>query len=53
VDFVDAKEKEMVWRGVADGSIPEIPQSTKIDRIVGEAVKRMMKNYPPPPLKEK
>ena len=51
VDFVDAKEKEMVWRGVAEGSIPEIPQSVKIDEIVNKAVNEMMKNYPPPPPK--
>ena len=53
VDFVDAQEKEMVWRGVADGSIPEIPQTEKIERIVKQAVKEMMKNYPPPARDEK
>jgi len=52
VDFVDAQEKEMVWRGVADGSTPEIPQTEKIDKIVNQAVKEMMKNYPPPAQKK-
>jgi hypothetical protein len=53
VDFVDAEDKEMVWRGVAEGSIPEIPQSVKIDEIVNKAINEMMKNYPPPPPKDK
>lgn len=53
VDFVDAQQKEMVWRGVADGSIPEIPQTEKIDKIVNQAVKEMMKYYPPPARDEK
>jgi hypothetical protein len=48
VDFVDAQEKVMVWRGVADGSIPEIPQTEKIDKLVKQAVTEMMKYYPPP-----
>jgi hypothetical protein len=52
VDFVDAREKEMVWRGVAEGSLPDIPQTEKIEKIVNQAVKEMMKYYPPPPRKE-
>lgn len=52
VDFVDAHQKEMVWRGVADGSIPEIPQTEKIDRLVKQAVNEMMKYYPPPEREE-
>jgi hypothetical protein len=53
VDFVESQKKEMVWRGVADGSVPEIPQTEKIEKIVKQAVREMMKNYPPPPRKEK
>ena len=48
IDFVDAQDKAMVWRGIADGSIPETPQSVKLDEIVEKAINSMMENYPPP-----
>ena len=53
VDIVESKAKEMIWRGVAEGSLPDIPRSEQIEKIVNKAVKEMMKNYPPPPPKEK
>jgi hypothetical protein len=53
VDFVDAQDREMIWRGIADGSIPETPQSVKLDQIVEKAVDSMMKYYPPPPVDTK
>ncbi|UCF65414.1 MAG: DUF4136 domain-containing protein [bacterium] len=52
VDFIDAQEKQMIWRGVAEGSLPDIPRSEQIEKIVNKAVKKMMKNYPPPPRKK-
>jgi len=52
VDFIDAQEKQMIWRGVAEGSLPDIPRSEQIEKIVNKAVKAMMKNYPPPPRKK-
>jgi hypothetical protein len=48
IDFVDARDKTMVWRGIADGSIPETPQTVKLDEIVEKAINSMMENYPPP-----
>lgn len=48
IDFVDARDKAMVWRGVADGSIPETPQTVKLDEIVEKAINSMMEKYPPP-----
>jgi hypothetical protein len=51
VDIVESKAKEMIWRGVAEGSIPDIPRSDRIEQLVNKAVKEMMKNYPPPPRK--
>jgi hypothetical protein len=47
VDFVDAKSREMVWRGIAQSALPEIPRSEQIEKIVNEAVSGIMKNYPP------
>lgn len=48
IDFVDAKDKAMIWRGIADGSIPETPQTVRLDEIVEKAINSMMENYPPP-----
>jgi hypothetical protein len=53
VDFVESGAREMIWRGVAEGSIPEIPRSEQIEKLVNKAVKEMMKNYPPPLPKDK
>lgn len=52
VDMVESKAKEMIWRGVAEGSLPDIPRSDRIEQLVNKAVKEMMKNYPPPPPKK-
>jgi hypothetical protein len=38
----------MVWRGVGEGALPDVPRSDQIDKIVNKAVKEIMKKYPPP-----
>lgn len=48
LDFVDSKNKQMVWRGVGEGALPEVPRSEQIEKIINKAVKEIMKNYPPP-----
>ncbi len=44
LDFVDARRKEMVWRGVATAVVD--PGSRPED--VQEAVRRLLEKYPPP-----
>ncbi|MFQ5584602.1 MAG: DUF4136 domain-containing protein [Calditrichia bacterium] len=49
IDFVKAGDEEMIWRGVAQGTMPENPSPEKVDRIINEVVNRILKNYPPKP----
>ena len=44
LDFVDAKKKELVWRGTAHGVID--PQITR--EFIDETVAKILANYPPP-----
>jgi hypothetical protein len=47
IDFVDAKTKEMVWRGVASRVIdPGLTPQHK-EELINEAVAKIMKNFPP------
>lgn len=47
VDFVDAKTKQMVWRGIASRVLePDLAPQEK-ERLINEAVTEMMKNFPP------
>lgn len=52
LDFVDARSKQMIWRGAAEGVLPEIPRYEQIEKLVNSAVKSVMKYYPPPPGKK-
>lgn len=47
VDFVEAKTKQMVWRGIASRVLePDLVPQEK-ERLINEAVTEMMKNFPP------
>lgn len=47
VDFVEAKTKQMVWRGIASRVLePDLAPQEK-ERLINEAVTEMMKNFPP------
>lgn len=47
VDFVEAKTKQMVWRGIASRVLePDLAPEDK-ERLINEAVTEMMKNFPP------
>jgi hypothetical protein len=47
VDMADAKRKEVVWRGVATKEIDTQAKPEKRDKNIREAVKKVLKNYPP------
>ena len=49
LDFVDTKSKEMIWRGVAKAVVDNIDTAEKAEKIVNEAVRKILKNYPPNP----
>ena len=44
LDFVDAKKKELVWRGTASGVIDPGKTAEQIDGIIA----KLLDNYPPP-----
>lgn len=48
IDIVEAESKELIWRGVARGAVPEVPRSQQIEKVVNKAVNEILKNYPPP-----
>jgi hypothetical protein len=43
IDFVNAKKKELIWRGIATGVVDSNMTAEDIDRIVA----KIMENYPP------
>jgi hypothetical protein len=47
IDFVEAADDQMIWRGVAQGTLPENPSAEKRDQLIKEVVKQIMKQYPP------
>jgi len=47
LDMVRADEKEMIWRGAASRALPYNPNPDKIDKIINEAVEKILENYPP------
>lgn len=44
LDFVDAKKKELVWRGTASGVIDPGKTAEQIEEVIS----RMLANFPPP-----
>jgi len=45
IDMFDTRTKQAVWRGSAEGSIPDSP--AKVDKAVQSAVTRMFAKFPP------
>ena len=44
IDLYDAKQKVLVWRGIAQGTLSN--NGDKNQKLVGNAVKKMFKQYP-------
>jgi hypothetical protein len=47
IDLVDAKQKEMVWRGMASKALSSSPSPEKVDENVNKVVAKIFENYPP------
>ena len=47
IDMVDAKKKQMVWRGLGTKEIDTGAKPEKRDKNINKAVEKIMKNYPP------
>jgi hypothetical protein len=44
LDFVEAKDLELVWRGYATGAINDVE---RMDETIGEAVRKVLAEFPP------
>ena len=53
VDLVDAKEKKLVWQGIASDSLDPDASPELKDLRVKEAVKKIFAGFPPKPAKAK
>jgi hypothetical protein len=47
LDFVDAKSKKMIWRGAAKAEVQNADTPEKSEKLINEAVKEILKKYPP------
>ena len=47
IDMADAKGNRMVWRGVGVKEVDTDAKPEKRDKKINEAVKKILKNYPP------
>ena len=47
LDFVDAESKQLIWRGQAKGFVDRKSNPKKDEKLVNEAVRKILKNFPP------
>lgn len=52
IDFADANRKEIVFRGIGVKEVNVQAKPEKRDKSISEAVKKILKNYPPKPKKK-
>jgi len=48
LDFVNTKEYRLIWRGEAVAVLTYSYSSEKLDKLVSEAVEKILKEFPPP-----
>jgi hypothetical protein len=48
VDLIDARAKELVWRGSGTRTVDPNWSPEKIDNVVQDAIKKIFTKYPPP-----
>jgi hypothetical protein len=49
IDLADAKKGELAWRGIGVREVNTQANPEKRDKSINEAVKKIIKNYPPKP----
>ncbi len=47
IDIVDAKKKEIAWRGLGTKEVDTSAKPDKRDENIGKAVEKIFRNYPP------
>jgi hypothetical protein len=53
IDILDAKKKEIAWRGLGTKEVNTSAKPDKRDENIGKAVEKIFKNYPPKLPKER
>jgi len=48
LDFVDAESKKMIWRGVAKAEVDDQSTPDEKEKLIKEAVQKILENFPPP-----
>ena len=48
LDFVDAKSENPIWWGSASASLDRTYSPEKLDQLVGDVVRKILKEFPPP-----
>ena len=48
LDFVDAGSKKLFWRGVAKAHVQNVDTPEKSEKLINEAVRKILERYPPP-----
>ncbi|MCI0409812.1 MAG: DUF4136 domain-containing protein [Acidobacteria bacterium] len=48
VDMVDSSSQQMVWRGIASGTLPSKTTEEKSEQRINKAVAKLLKKFPPP-----
>ena len=51
LDFVDAKSKKLIWRGSAKAQTNTVKTPEKREKLITEAVQKILEKFPPPPSK--
>ena len=47
LDFIEPASMQMIWRGVAQGVIPPNASNERLTELIGAAVRRVLKYWPP------
>ena len=48
LDIVDARTKRLIWRGAAEGTLDRDISLENEEKIISEAVEKLLKDFPPP-----
>jgi hypothetical protein len=47
LDFVDAKTKKLLWRGLGKVQVDDAKTPEKRQKLINEAVEKILKKFPP------
>jgi len=51
LDFVEPKSKKLIWRGSAKAQTNTVKTPEKREKLITEAVQKILEKFPPPPSK--